>query len=122
MELSGRSDMAGYKKIKGVPRKEALGMDEIIPMFIRSMKLSAGHNTQRVFAAWDAVSGVPTYSLRKFFRDGKLYVTLSSSMVRSHLEFQKPALIQAINSYLLKDDLFIKEGEGKEFVKEIILK
>ena len=76
MELSGRSDMAGYKKIKGVPRKEALGMDEIIPMFIRSMKLSAGHNTQRVFAAWDAVSGVPAYSLRKFFRDGKLYVTL----------------------------------------------
>lgn len=99
-----------------------MGMDQIIPMFIRSMKLSSGHNTQRIFAAWDAVSGVPGYSLRKFFRDGKLCVTLSSSMVRSHLEFQKPALIQAINSCLENDDLFIKEGEGKEYVKEIILK
>lgn len=97
-------------------------MDEIIPMFIRSMKLSSGHNAQRVFAAWDAVSGVPGYSLRKFFRDGKLYVTLSSSMVRSHLEFQKAALVQAVNSYLENDALFIKEGEGKEYVKEIILK
>lgn len=97
-------------------------MDEIIPMFIRSMKLSSGHNTQRVFAAWDSVSGVPGYSLRKYFRDGKLYVTLSSSMVRSHLELQKPALIQAINSFLEKDELFIKDGDGKDFVKEIILK
>lgn len=97
-------------------------MDQIIPMFIRSMKLSAGHNTQRVFAAWDAVSGVPGYSLRKFFRDGRLYVTLSSSMVRSHLEFQKPALVKAINTFLEQDDLFIKDGEGEEYVKEIILK
>ena len=28
-------------------------MDEIIPLFIKSRGLSAGLNTQRVFAAWD---------------------------------------------------------------------
>ncbi len=109
-------------KIKGTPRKEALGMDQIIPMYIRAMKLSAGLNTQRVFAAWDEVSGVSGYTLRKFYRDGTLHVTLSSSMVRTHLEFQKDAIIQAMNDFLKKDELFAKDCGKVGFVKEIILK
>lgn len=114
--------MAEYKKIKGTPRKEALGMDKLIPMYIRALKLSAGLNTQRVFAAWDAVSGASAYTLRKFYKGGKLYVTVSSSMVRSHLEFQKDALIQQINGFLERDELFVKDYETVGFVKEIILK
>lgn len=97
-------------------------MEQLIPLFIRSLKLSAGLNTQRVFAAWDAVSGVSAYTLRKFYRDGKLYVTISSSMVRSHLEFQKPALVQAMNAFLEKDDLFVKDYDKVGYVKELILK
>ena len=111
--------MAEYKKIKGTPRKEALGMDQLIPLYIRALKLSAGLNTQRVFAAWDAVSGV---SAQTFYRDGKLYVTMSSSMLRSHLEFQKPALIQAMNRFLEKDELFVKDYDKVGFVKDLILK
>ena len=42
--------MAEFQKIKGTPRKEALGMEQLIPMYIRALKLSAGLNTQRVFA------------------------------------------------------------------------
>jgi len=97
-------------------------MDEMVPMYIRTMKLSAGLNTQRVFAAWDEVSGVKDYTLRKFYRDGKLHVTLSSSMVRSHLEFQKDAILLALNDFLMKDRLFIKDYDKVGFVKEIILK
>ena len=97
-------------------------MDEIVPMYIRAMKLSAGLNTQRVFAAWDEVSGVKDFTLRKFYRDGKLYVTLSSSRVRSHIEFQKEAVLSAMNEFLRKDGLVVKDYEKVGFVKEIILK
>ena len=97
-------------------------MEQLIPLYIRALRLSAGLNTQRVFEAWDAVSGVSGLTLRKFYRDGKLYVTLSSSMLRSHLEFQKPALIQAMNNYLANDDLFVKDYEKVGYVKELILK
>lgn len=114
--------MERFKKIKGAPRKEALGMDEIVPMYIRALKLTAGLNTQRVFAAWNAVSGAAEFTLRRFYRDGKLYVTLSSSMVRSHLEFQKPALVGAMNAFLLKDALFVKDYEKVGLIRELILK
>ena len=97
-------------------------MEEIVPMYIRTMKLSAGLNTQRVFAAWDEVSGVRDFTLRKYYRDGRLYITLSSSMVRSHLEFQKDAILLAINNLLEKDRLFLKDDAKVGFVKEIILK
>ena len=43
-------------------------------------------------------------------------------MVRTHLEFQKEALLRAVNGFLEKDDLFIKDGGKVGFVKEIILK
>lgn len=114
--------MPEYRKVKGTPRKEALSMGEIIPMYIRALKLISGLNTQRVFAAWDSVSGVKNFTLRKFYRDGRLYVTLSSSMVRSHLEFQKDALVLAVNDFLEKDGLFVKDYAKVGFVKEIILK
>jgi len=114
--------MPEYRKIKGVPRKEALGMEQIVPLFARSMGLSAGLNTRRVFSAWDEVSGVKDFTLRKFYRDGKLYVTLSSSMVRTHVELQKDAILLAVNSFLEKDTLFDKSCTKVGLVKEIILK
>ena len=114
--------MPEYRKIKGTPRKETLSMEDIVPMYIKAMKLGTGLNIQRVFAAWDEVSGVKDFTLRKFYRDGKLYVTLSSSMVRSHLEFQKDAVLQAVNEFLKKDRLFAKDCEKAGYVKEIILK
>ena len=100
--------MPEYGKIKGVPRNEALGMGQMVPLFVRARGLSAGLNTMRVFSAWDEVSGVKDFTLRKFYRDGKLFVTLSSSMVRTHIELQKDSILQAVNSFLEKDSLFDK--------------
>ena len=114
--------MPEFRKIKGTPRKEALSMGELLPLFVRSQGLSAGLNTHRVFAAWDEVSGVKEFTLKKFYRDGKLYVTLSSSMVRTHLEFQKNALLQSVNSFLENDQLFDRSCPKVGMVKEIILK
>ena len=83
-----------------MPRKEALSLEEVIPQFLRRMKLASGVNTQRVFAAWDAVSGASAYTLGRFYRGGRLYVTLSSSMVRGQLDLRKADLVAAINDYL----------------------
>jgi len=103
-------------------RKKPLDMEELISMYIKEMKLSSGLNTQRIFAAWDEVSGVSQNTLKRFFRDGRLYITLDSSMLRNRLSFQKDELVAQINSYLSRDELFIKDDPRVSFVKELILK
>ena len=105
-----------------IARKQAVSMEELIPLYIKSMKLSAGLNTQRIFAAWDEASGAASFTLKRFFRDGRLYVTLSSSVVRNRLSFQKDALVEGINSILARDELFIKDDPRVSYVRELILK
>ena len=97
-------------------------MEEVVAMYIKSMKISSGLNTQCIFSAWDEASGAAPFTLRKFFRDGKLYVTLNSSVVRNQLSFQKDALVEKINGILAKNDLFFEEDSRVGFVQELILK
>ena len=103
-------------------RKKALSMDEVVRLYIESMKLAPALNTRRIFAAWDAASGAAPYTLKRFFRDGRLYVTLSSSVVRNQLSFQTEALIGKMNHFLSKDSLFAKGDTRASFIKELILK
>ena len=97
-------------------------MEELVQLFIRSMKLSAPLNTRRIFDAWDQASGASRYTLRRYFRDGKLYVTLNSSMVRNQLGFQRAALVDRINEILRSDELFQKDDATVQYVEELILK
>ena len=105
-----------------ISRKNALSMKEVVDIYIREMKLSSGLNTQIVFKAWNEVSGAGQYTLRRFYRDGVLTITLSSSMVRNTLFFQRETLVKRINEYLEKDSLFMKDDARVSFVKELILK
>lgn len=113
--------MAGSSHTR-MTRKKALSMEEVVAMYIKSMKISSGLNTQCIFSAWDEASGAAPFTLRKFFRDGKLYVTLNSSVVRNQLSFQKDALVEKINGILAKNDLFSEEDSRVGFVQELILK
>ena len=97
-------------------------MDELVKQYIKSMKLAAGLNTQRIFAAWDACSGAGEFTLKRFFRDGKLYITLSSSVVRNQLHFQKEDLVEKMNRFLLDDSLFTEDNSTVGFIQELILK
>ena len=97
-------------------------MDELVKQYIRSMKLAAGLNTQRIFAAWDACSGAGEFTLRRFFRDGKLYITLSSSVVRNQLHFQKEDLVEKMNRFLTEDSLFTQDNRTVGYIEELILK
>ncbi len=105
-----------------IHRKEAVGMDKIVEAYIKSMKIAAGLNTQRVFAAWDACSGAGPYTLRRFYRGGKLYITLSSSVMRSQLFLQREVLIEKMNAFLTQDVLFTTDNKTVGFIQELILK
>ena len=105
-----------------IHRKEAVGMDEIVSQYIKAMKLTAGLNTQRIFAAWDACSGAGPYTLKRFFRSGRLYVTLSSSVIRNQLYFQKDELIRKMNAFLSDDELFTDDNRTVGFIQELILR
>lgn len=105
-----------------IARKKALSMDELVRMYIESMRLAPALNTRRIFAAWDEASGAGKYTLKRFFRDGRLYVTLSSSVVRNQLSFQSQALVEKMNAILSKDELFARDDARVSFVKELILK
>ena len=101
---------------------EAVGMDSIVREYIRQMKIATGLNTQRIFAAWDACSGAGPYTLKRFFRDGKLYITLNSSVLRSQLFLQRDLLIEKMNRFLSEDQLFTQDNRTVGYIRELILK
>jgi len=103
-------------------RKEAVPMETIVRQYIKSMRLAAGLNTQRIFAAWDACSGAGPFTLKRFFRDGTLYITLNSSVIRSQLYFQQDALIEKMNGYLAQDELFTADNRTVGFIRKLVLK
>ena len=105
-----------------VQRKTAVPLSELIRDYLKAEHLTTPLNTQRIFAAWDAASGAARYTVRRFYRDGKLYVTLDSSVVRSQLSFQRDALLKKINALLAEDSLFTRDDARVGFVRELILK
>lgn len=106
----------------GIYRKQAQSLDEVVQEVIKDMKISAGLNTRRIFAAWDEASGMASHTIRRFFRDGKLYITLNSSMVRNSLFLSRELLVAKINAILDDDPLFVKDDPRVKKVEEIILK
>ena len=97
-------------------------MDALIREFLRQNRLSARLNARRIFAAWDAASGAGRYTVRRYFRDGKLYITVDSSVVRSQLSFQRQALVEKMNALLAGDEMFTRDDARTGFVQELILK
>ncbi len=105
-----------------IHRKEAVGMDRLVQEYIKQMKLAAGLNTQRIFAAWDACSGAGPFTLKRYFRAGTLYITLNSSVIRNQLYFQKDVLVEKMNAYLSQDELFTSDNRTVGFIENLILK
>lgn len=106
----------------GIRRKEAVGMEALVADYIKEMKLEAGLNRHRVFEAWDVVSGASGYTVDKFYRNGVLYCTIASSVLRNQLYFQRSILIDRMNQYLESDGGFISDSKEGKPVMNIILK
>ena len=105
-----------------IHRKEAVGMDQIVSDYIKSLKISSGLNQQRIYEAWNVCSGVSAYTLDRYYKNGTLYITLSSSVLRTQLFLQRPSLIYSMNQYLEKDPLFTKDDKKVGFIKQLVLK
>lgn len=104
-------------------RQDAVGMDELVKQFIQEMRLASGLNRQRIAEVWNEISGASRYTLGVNFVEGTLYCTLSSSIVRNQLYFQKDFLLNAMNEALKNDELFIWDWEKKgACVKVLVLK
>lgn len=97
-------------------------MEQVVSNYIKQMKLAAGLNTQRIYEAWDHASGAGPFTLKRFFRGGKLFITLSSSVIRNQLSFQKPELIRKMNAILENDPLFTSDNYSVGYIQELILK
>jgi hypothetical protein len=103
-------------------RKEAVPVKDLLKIVLDMYHVTAGLNTHMIYSAWDRASGAEKYTVRRFFRDGRLYITVDSSVVRSQLAFQKPMLVERMNSILSEDEMFSRNCPEANFVKELIIK
>ena len=105
-----------------IARKNARTIGEVLKLFFKENHLSASHNARRIYEAWNVASGAGAYTIKRYFRDGKLYITLSSSVVCTRLSMQKDLLVEKINAILDRDELFIRDDERLGNVRELILR
>ncbi|MBO5980616.1 MAG: DUF721 domain-containing protein [Bacteroidales bacterium] len=105
-----------------IGRKEAVGMESLVTQFIKEMKLSSGINQVRVTEAWNTASGASRYTLNVSYVGTYVYVTLSSSMARNQLYYQRDLIMQKMNELLAADSLFVGGAKGGAAVSNIVLK
>lgn len=96
-------------------------LSSALQLMLKQYGLAPEFRRRRIYAAWDEASGASAYTVRRYFSEGRLYVTVSSSVLRSQLYFQKNALLEQINRLLGEDELFGGKA-GKKYVKELIIK
>lgn len=105
-----------------IERKTAQPVGDALRAYLKAYHLTPGLNTQRVFAAWDQASGAAAYTIRRWYRDGILYITLNSSVIRGQLNIQRQFLLEKINAILAGDELFSQDEPMVGYVKELRLK
>ena len=105
-----------------LPFRKAVGMNTLVREVLKEGRMAEAFNSRCIFRAWDLASGAAEFTVRRYFRDGKLYITLSSSVVRSQLHFQQDVLLQKINSIARNDEFFTDTESVKGPVTQLIRK
>lgn len=74
----------------------------IIKEYIKEAQLEDGLLRVKIFKVWDLVVGDAgaKATSNKFFRDGVLYCTINSSIVRTQLYYRKEDIISQMNKML----------------------
>lgn len=82
---------------------------DILQEFIKEEHLEDGLQRVRIFRTWDLVVGEAgtRATTNKFFRDGILYCTINSSIVRTQLYYRKEDIALQMNK-MLNDSLVSK--------------
>lgn len=81
-------------------REEARLLESLLGEFVKKAGLEPQLRTIAVFEAWDVAVGDKGARITssKFLKDGILYCTISSSLVRTQLHYQLHNVIDKINS------------------------
>lgn len=104
-------------------RREAVPVGSMLRFYLTDTGLMPGWNANRVYMAWDRVSGASAYTLNRHFSKGVLYCGISSSVARSQLYFQKDVILAGLNRELRSDGMFFGlPRDGSDPVREIVLK
>ena len=85
----------------------------ILKEFIKEEQLEDGLNRVRLFNVWNLIVGEvgARATTNKFFKDGILYCTVNSSIIRTQLYYRKEDIVAQMNKML-----------NGEIVKKLILK
>lgn len=111
----------GIKERFSLEKKEAASLDSIIPTFLKASGLMPDYNNHMILLAWDKVTGASQYTISKYVKDGVLVCSISSSVVRNQLFFQKDAIVDAINKELANSDV-LQAAKGIKFLNTLILR
>jgi hypothetical protein len=96
-----------------VRKKNNVSIGEALQEFISSNKLQKGLDKVLVKEAWTSLmgNGVNNYTTGLDLRNGTLFVSLSSSVLREELSLGKSKIVNLLN-----------EEVGREVVKKIVLR
>jgi len=111
--------MGNFKPAK-IERLNAEPLGNLLKLFVAGNHLGEGLIRQAVSQAWDEASGSAVHTVNRFFRDGILYVTLDSSLVRRELMFQNDFLLSSVNEILSRNETLRVSGLECQ-VKKIVM-
>ena len=83
-------------------RENSQILAQVIEQYIQELNLEDDLFRTRVFATWDIIVGAKLAELTssKFYKDGVLYCSINSSVMRSQLLFRKDDIIAQLNKLL----------------------
>ena len=94
-------------------RSETVQVNALLKLFIKEFNLEKGLLENRVLTLWDETMGgmVAKATRQKYIKDGKLFVYLSSSVIRHELFMMRGEIVKEINRRI-----------GQDVISELVLK
>ncbi len=94
-------------------KKGVISLEELLKKMSNKPKLKKKLDGVEALDQFDKILGsnLRKYVIDKYFNNGVIYISLSSSVLRNELSMQKSGLISSVNQNI-----------GKKLVKDIILK
>lgn len=111
--------MANFKPAR-IERQEARPLSDLLRLFVAQNGLGPSLYRRAVFELWDEVAGCPRLTVNKFLRNKTLYITVSSSLVRSQLHARSGVILQRMNDMLETNDIVAMSGI-RDKIEKIVL-
>ena len=89
-----------------ISRREPVTLGSVIEKLLSGTPVSKGLIEDDVCHAWDRICGLPQGVVKRNYNDGILYVTFSSSALRSMIYPKRDSIAARINAYLAANPRF----------------